>query len=60
MVECLLFFGAGAGAVAGEKNTRSHSWSKINRLRNTAQGTLSIHLSVARVSSPLALCWKVV
>ena len=33
--ECLNFSGAGAGAEAGEKNTRSRS--KMYRLRNTAR-----------------------
>ena len=38
MVQNLLFIGAGAEARAVEKNTLSHSRSKMDRLRNTGQG----------------------
>ena len=34
VVESLIFIGA--GAEAGEKNTQSRSWSKMDMLRNTA------------------------
>ena len=42
MVESLLVIGAGAGVGAGEKNTRSRSWPKTDRLHNTGWG-IRIH-----------------